>query len=200
MGARRRAFTLLEVVIALVVGLLLVYTLVQLGHHFLVGFISGEQKYSELREAGIVLDGLRGDVEGFQPDLSRDDLGLNATPATLTFTRLINGAPVLISYQYVAAQGMVKRQAGSEAPVFLGGGLVRSCSFATGAYARNAAGGLVACAPRQSAGALRRVFITLGLSVAPAQPGSEDPWLTFKTNLFPCWANRRLTSVWNRKK
>ena len=200
MGLRRKGFTLLEVVIAMVVSLVLVYTLVQLGHHFLVGFISGEQKYSELREAGIVLDGLRGDLEGFQPDPSRDDLGLSATPTTLSFTRLVAGTPVFISYEYVSAQGMVKRQAGAEAPMFLGGGLVRTCQFAIGAYARNATGGLTACVPRQSAGALKRVYVTLDVSIAPAQPGSEEPWLTFKTNIFPCWANRRLTSVWNRKK
>ena len=195
----RRAFTLLELVIAMVVSLTLVYSLVQLGHHFLVGFISGEQKYGELREAGLVLDGLRGDLEAMQPDFNKDDLGLSASGTTLTFYRQLNGNPILITWEFLSAQGVVRRTAGIDAPILLGAGLVRNCAFATEGYLRAPGGALASCVPRQSAGALKRVLVALDLSVAPAS-GSEDPWLVFRTHICPSWTNRRLTSVWNRKK
>lgn len=195
---RRRGFSLLEVIVATLVVLTIIYGIVLMGQYFLVGFISGEQKYSELRESVLLNNALRIDVEGLLLDTARSDLGVQVTPATLGFNRMQNGATDAIRYEFVEATGIVRRTQSAQSPTNLGSGLVKKCRFFAGAQCPEPSGALIACPATGPAAGLKRIFIGIEVSIASDTPNQVVAFLTYKTHYFPTYANRRLASIWNR--
>jgi prepilin-type N-terminal cleavage/methylation domain-containing protein len=192
----RSAFTLIEVLVTIALVAALFTLILQFGRYFAVGYNTGEQVFSELREAGLILERIRADAERWAIDPARPDLGFAVAAGQTSFTRSADGRLETVTYVFSRERGVISRRAGSDPARDLGGGLVTDAKFEWTTLCA-AKDGLAPCAP---GGPTRpqRAYLTVRLSLGT--PGVKGGGLSFTTHVFPHWANRQLTSMWNREK
>jgi hypothetical protein len=52
--------------------------------------------------------------------------------------------------------------------------------------------------PTSAGPPLKRVYVNVSLSISSPTASAAVPWLVFQTNMFPGFANRKLTAYWKR--
>lgn len=200
----RAALSLVELLVVIGILAILLGMLLAFAWYVLGGFLSGEQLFGELRETTVLIEMLRADLTGLVVDAQAGDLGLSSGLGRIAFRRRWQGTVQAINYTFDPARRVFFRQVQGQKPTTLGGGLIVDGRLTWGTYRRRAGGKLVPTLARtDDSGTLRRVYLTVELSLGPPAPAGPPPGLrrdrlVVKTHLFPIWTNRQLTSVWNR--